>query len=182
MQLADYRVFSQELKDSNSEHQLIGDLLPCPISAIVLDFGLAFQPNLVSYAYNRDDDELNEEDSLEFDAGFGNIIVVENLPVVPREKFEKLEGYCFIEYNTPQEAELDKEKTNRYKLDRAHIFATSGPPPEIKPYTPGENLQHWLTDGKGRDQFVISVGSDTEVLWNDARQVKADPVCKRPSD
>lgn len=69
---------------------------------------------------------------MEFDAGFGNIIVVDNLPVVPREKFEKLEGvirkiysqigvikedglwmpvesdtqktlgYCFIEYNTPQ--------------------------------------------------------------------------------
>lgn len=69
---------------------------------------------------------------MEFDSGFGNIIVVDNLPVVPREKFEKLEGvirkiysqisvikddgfwmpvdpetkktlgYCFIEYNTPQ--------------------------------------------------------------------------------
>lgn len=79
-----------------------------------------------------DDEDLNEEDSLEFDAGFGNIIVVDNLPVVPKEKFEKLEGvvrkiysqigvikesglwmpveedtgktrgYCFIEYNTPQ--------------------------------------------------------------------------------
>ncbi|GJT05849.1 AP2-like ethylene-responsive transcription factor [Tanacetum coccineum] len=36
-----------------------------------------------------------------------------------------------------------------------------------------ENLQHWLTDEKGRDQFVIRVGPDTEVLWNDARQVKA---------
>lgn len=43
-----------------------------------------------------------------------------------------------------------------------------------------ENLQHWLTDEKGRDQFVIRAGSDTEVLWNDARQVKADPVYKRP--
>jgi translation initiation factor 3 subunit B len=64
--------------------------------------------------------------------GFANIIVVDNLPVVPPEKYEKLEnvvrkiysqigvikegglwmpthpetqktyGYCFIEYNTPQ--------------------------------------------------------------------------------
>lgn len=63
--------------------------------------------------------------------GFGNIIIVDNLPVVPREKYEKLEGvirkiygqiglikddglwmpidpetqktsgYCFIEFNTP---------------------------------------------------------------------------------
>ena len=78
------------------------------------------------------DDDLHEEDPLEYDSGFGNIIVVDNLPVVPREKFEKLEGvvrkiysqigvikedglwmpvdsdtqktlgYCFIEYNTPQ--------------------------------------------------------------------------------
>jgi len=73
-----------------------------------------------------------QEENLEFESGFGNIIVVDNLPVVPREKFEKLEGvvrkiysqigvikedglwmpvdpetektlgYCFIEYNTPQ--------------------------------------------------------------------------------
>ncbi|KAL8214149.1 hypothetical protein R6Q57_003598 [Mikania cordata] len=171
-----------------------------------------------------DDDDLIEEDSLEFDAGFGNIIVVDNLPVVPKEKFEKLEGvvrkiysqtgvikenglwmpveedtgktrgYCFIEYNTPQEAELAKEKTHGYKLDRAHIFSVNmfdeidkfmrvpdeWAPPEIKPYTPGENLQCWLTDEKGRDQFVIRAGSDTEVLWNDARQLKADPVYKRP--
>ncbi|KAI3742980.1 hypothetical protein L1987_60681 [Smallanthus sonchifolius] len=171
-----------------------------------------------------DDDDLNEEDSLGFDAGFGNIIVVDNLPVVPKEKYEKLEGvvrkiysqiglikenglwmpveedtgrtrgYCFIEYNTRQEAELAKEKTNGYTLPRAHIFAVNmfdefdkfmevpdeWASPEIRPYTPRENLQRWLTDEKGRDQFVIRAGSDTEVLWNDARQVKADPVYKHP--
>lgn len=79
-----------------------------------------------------DDEDLHQEDPLEFEAGFGNVIVVDNLPVVPPEKFEKLEGvirkiysqigmiregglwmpvnpethktlgYCFIEYNTPQ--------------------------------------------------------------------------------
>lgn len=42
-----------------------------------------------------------------------------------------------------------------------------------------ENLQQWLTDEKARDQFVIRAGSDTEVLWNDARQLKPDPVYKR---
>nr|URM60686.1 CPP family protein [Gymnema sylvestre] len=170
-----------------------------------------------------DDDDLREEEELEFDQGFGNIIVVDNLPVVPREKFEKLEGvirkiysqigiikedglwmpvdpetqktlgYCFIEYNTPQEAELAREKTNGYKLDRSHVFAVNmfedidkyrkvpdeWAPPETKPYTPGENLQQWLTDEKARDQFVIRAGSDTEVLWNDARQLKPDPVYKR---
>jgi len=79
-----------------------------------------------------DDDDAIQEENLEFDSGFGNIIVVDNLPVVPKEKFEKLVtvvrkiysqigaikedglwmpvdpatekslGYCFIEYNTPQ--------------------------------------------------------------------------------
>ncbi|MCI81368.1 eukaryotic translation initiation factor 3 subunit B-like, partial [Trifolium medium] len=33
-----------------------------------------------------------EENSGSLDTGFGNIIVVDNLPVVPKEKFEKLEG------------------------------------------------------------------------------------------
>lgn len=81
---------------------------------------------------DSDDGDLEEEDALEFDTGFGSVIVVDNLPVVPKEKFEKLEGvvrkiygqigvikedglwmpvdpdtqktlgYCFIEYNTPQ--------------------------------------------------------------------------------
>ncbi|TKY74837.1 Eukaryotic translation initiation factor 3 subunit B [Spatholobus suberectus] len=170
-----------------------------------------------------DDEDIYQEDNLEFESGFGNIIVVDNLPVVPKEKFEKLEGvvrkiysqigaikedglwmpvdsetdktlgYCFIEYNTPQEAELAKEKTHGYKLDRAHIFSVSmfddfdrfmkvpneWAPPETNPYVPGENLQHWLTDAKARDQFVIRAGSDTEVLWNDARHLKPDPVYKR---
>lgn len=79
-----------------------------------------------------DDEAVYHDDQLEFDTGFGNIIVVDNLPVVPKSKFEKLEGvvkkiynqlgvikdkglwmpvdpdtsstlgYCFIEFNTPQ--------------------------------------------------------------------------------
>lgn len=42
-----------------------------------------------------------------------------------------------------------------------------------------ENLQQWLTDEKARDQLVIRAGSDTEVLWNDARHLKPEPVYKR---
>lgn len=78
-----------------------------------------------------DEEEENEEDFIEFDNGIGGIIVVDNIPEVPKEKFEKLEnvirkiygqigvikegglwmpvddngrtlGYCFIEFNTPQ--------------------------------------------------------------------------------
>ncbi|KAK4410947.1 Eukaryotic translation initiation factor 3 subunit B [Sesamum angolense] len=188
-----------------------------------LDLGSIRLPPAEDFGIVSDDEDLKEEESLEFEEGFANIIVVDNLPVVPKEKFEKLEGvirkiysqigvikedglwmpvdtetqktlgYCFIEYNTPQEAELAKEKTNGYKLDRSHIFAVNmfddiekfmkvpeeWAPPETKPYTPGENLQKWLTDEKARDQFVIRAGTDTEVLWNDARQSKPELVYKR---
>ncbi|KAH6809358.1 translation initiation factor 3B1 [Perilla frutescens var. frutescens] len=170
-----------------------------------------------------DDDDLQNEYDSEFEEGFGNIIVVDNLPVVAKEKFEKLEGvvrkiysqigiikedglwipvdpdthktlgYCFIEFNTSQEAELAKEKTHGYKLDRSHKFSVymfddidkylkapeEWAPPESKHYTPGENLQKWLTDEKARDQIVIRAGSDTEVLWNDARQSKPELVFKK---
>ncbi|KAG5069162.1 hypothetical protein JHK85_001539 [Glycine max] len=37
-------------------------------------------------------------------------------------------------------------------------------PLETKPYAPG-----------ARDQFVIHAGSDTKVLWNDARHLKPNP-------
>ncbi|KAJ0770166.1 putative eukaryotic translation initiation factor 3 subunit B [Helianthus annuus] len=57
----------------------------------ILCFVYQFVPHLCTWIFS-DDDDLNEEDSLEFNAGFGNIIIVDNLPIVRREKFEKLEG------------------------------------------------------------------------------------------
>ncbi|XP_059651708.1 eukaryotic translation initiation factor 3 subunit B-like [Cornus florida] len=174
------------------------------------------------FGIRSDDEDLNERDSLEFDSGFGNIIVVDNLPIEPKEKFEKLEGvirkiysrygvikdhglwmpvdpntektlgFCFLEFNTPQEAEVAREKTHLRRLDKKHILVANTfddiekfikvPDewgfPETAPYTPRENLQHWLTDAKARDQFVICSGSDTEVFWNDTRHLKAEPVDK----
>ncbi|KAK9051560.1 hypothetical protein SSX86_028187 [Deinandra increscens subsp. villosa] len=193
-------------------------------SRLKFDLSSVILPPGEDFGIESDDEDLYEDESVEFDAGLGSIIVVDNLPVVSRDKFDKLErvvrnkfseigvikenglwmpveeetgktrGYCFIEYNTPHEAELAKEKKNGRKLDKKHIFAVNmfdeidkfmkvpveWIPPETKPYTSGENLQHWLVDKKGRDQFVIRSGSDTEILWNDARQLKADPVYKRP--
>ncbi|GLJ05188.1 hypothetical protein SUGI_0013290 [Cryptomeria japonica] len=196
-------------------HQLNIDFSQVDLDAMQLppgeDFGI------------KSDDEEEQEDSLEFETGFGNVIVVDNLPVVPPEKFEKLEGvvrkifgqigtirdrglwmpvdpetqktkgYCFIEYNTPQEAQTAKDQTNGYKLDKAHIFAVNmfdefekymkvsdeWVPPETKTYSPIENLHLWLTDEKGRDQIVIRAQSDTEVYWNDARQSKPELVYRR---
>ncbi|CAM6084442.1 unnamed protein product [Calypogeia fissa] len=180
-------------------------------------------PEGEDFGIKSDDDDF-EEEILETNTGFGNVVMVDNLPVVAPEKFEKLEGvirkifgqigvirehglwmpreddgngktkgYAFIEYTTPQEAQTAREQTNGYKLDKAHVFAVNmfddfdkylrvpdtWVPPESKPYAPGENMLAWLTDDRGRDQFVIRFGSDTEVYWNDHRQGKPDPVYQR---
>jgi len=203
-------------------HRLGNDIQQLNIDFSNVDLGSIQLPPGEDFGIKSEDEE-EAEDSLEFETGFGNIVVVDNLPVVPPEKFEKLEGvvrkifgqigtirerglwmpihpetqktqgYCFIEYNTPQEAQTAKDQTNGYKLDKSHVFAVNmfddfdkymkvsneWIPPETKSYTPGENLQQWLTDEKGRDQFVIRANTDTEVYWNDPRQLKPELVYRR---
>ncbi|CAA7017463.1 unnamed protein product [Microthlaspi erraticum] len=177
------------------------------------------------FGIESDDDDVAvyHDSQLEFDddIDFGNIIVVDNLPVVPPLKLEKLEGvvrrlynklhvrelwmpldpetnltpgYCFIEFNTPQEAQTAKEKTHGYSLDKSHILAAytldeferltdveeeeEWEAPQTKPYVPCENLQRWLLS-QG-DQLVVRYGTDTEVcLWDDAGKKTLEPVEKR---
>ncbi|KAF8780943.1 hypothetical protein HU200_000908 [Digitaria exilis] len=86
--------------------------------------------------------------------------------ILNNENLPELEmGYA----NTIVEAELAKEEGNGRKLDKSHSLVVNifddferykkvpdeWMPPEIKPYTRGENLQRWITDEKARDQFVI---------------------------
>lgn len=89
-------------------------------------------PCCSSVLCSDDESDLPEEDAHDFDDSFGSVIVVDNLPVVPPEKFDKLEsvvrkiynqigvikeegfwmpvnpetkktlGYCFIEFSTSQ--------------------------------------------------------------------------------
>ncbi|KAJ3697547.1 hypothetical protein LUZ61_001252 [Rhynchospora tenuis] len=185
-----------------------------------IDFDKILLPPGEDFGIKSDDkDILHEEEPQEFETGYGNVIVVDNLPLVSPEKFTKLEGvihkiysqtgvikegglwmplnpdtnmtlgYCFIEFNTAQEAKEAKEKTDGYKLDKSHIFVVDMfddierymnvsdecTPAEIKPYEAGDHLQHWLTDEKARDQFAIRAGT-VEIFWNDARQLRPDPV------
>uniref|UniRef100_A0A0R0LJ67 RRM domain-containing protein n=1 Tax=Glycine max TaxID=3847 RepID=A0A0R0LJ67_SOYBN len=60
------------------------------------------------------------------------------MPVDPET--EKTLGYYFIEYNTPQEAELAKEKTHGMfdDFDRFMKVPNEWAPPETKPYAPGK--------------------------------------------
>ena len=51
--------------------------------------------------------------------------------------------------------------------------------PETKDYQQKENLQEWMLDTRGRDQFAIRFGDDTEIYWNDPKQGKAEDVYRR---
>lgn len=65
------------------------------------NFGLGAAMNFsLQYSYQQvinfafffcSDDDIHVEDPPKYDAGLDNIIVVDNIPVVPQEKFQKLE-------------------------------------------------------------------------------------------
>jgi translation initiation factor 3 subunit B len=100
------------------------------------------------------DDDAEEEEELETETGFGSVIVVDNLPVVPEDKHEKLtnvlrkiysqignvreggifmpkdannmsKGFAFVEFQSPQEAQAARVQTDGYKLDKNHTFKVS---------------------------------------------------------
>jgi translation initiation factor 3 subunit B len=45
-----------------------------------------------------------------------------------------------------------------------------------KEYKPRENLQSWMMDERGRDQYVIRYADETEVYWNDGAHKRSDAV------
>ncbi|KAI3859658.1 hypothetical protein MKX03_031172 [Papaver bracteatum] len=140
------------------------------------------------------------EDSFVVESGFGNVIVVDNLPVVAANKYDKLVRANKKIFGITEENCLWMpaiQRNNKKRLDSSHILAVNSfedfvrfmklaaadecAAPEIKPYTPWENLQQWLNDVKARDQFVIRAGNDTEIFWNDPRQSGPDLVYRRTS-
>ncbi|KAK9824494.1 hypothetical protein WJX72_010811 [[Myrmecia] bisecta] len=169
-----------------------------------------------------EDDEIAEEE-IQTESGFGSVIVVDNLPCVSPEKYEKLLGvvtrlfsrvgtiregglwmptdpetkdslgFAFIEFLTPAEAHAAREQTNGYKLDKSHTFVVNMfddfekylkvtdeyQPPAPKEYVPTDNLLEWMMDRRGRDQFVVRYGDETEVHWHDAARRQPEEVYKR---
>ncbi|EFJ13839.1 hypothetical protein SELMODRAFT_446105 [Selaginella moellendorffii] len=124
---------------------------------------------------------------------FGQMGIIRTL-FMPKDKATgKTSGFAFIEYSSPQEAHTARDQADGYKLDKSHVFMVrmfddidkymkvpeQWVAPEIKSYVPGENLLEWLMDEKGRDQFVIRFGTETEVCWNDARLLKAETAYHR---
>mmetsp|Transcript_26880 Transcript_26880/g.43881 ORF Transcript_26880/g.43881 Transcript_26880/m.43881 type:complete len:667 (-) Transcript_26880:280-2280(-) len=98
-----------------------------------------------------DDDDLGLAPDLQPETGYGCLVIVDNLPVVGQDKYDKLvtvvkkvysqigsirengilmpkdesgktRGFAFIEFSTPEDAKAAVEQTNGYKLDVKHVF------------------------------------------------------------
>lgn len=97
-------------------------------------------------------------------------------------------GFCLVDYQTVEAAELAVKGLQGYKFDKNHPLTVSlyerakqlqtvatgtFQEPEPAPFEEKPNSAAWLEDPNQRDQFVIRQGRETEVLWFDARN---DPV------
>lgn len=97
-------------------------------------------------------------------------------------------GFCFVEYETPEEAKNAIGVLDGYKFDKNHSLTVSPysraeklqnvkegefVEPEPAPFVEKPNSMSWLEDPSQRDQFVIRQGKETIVHWSDA---KSDPV------
>jgi len=170
----------------------------------------------------RSDDE-GDDDEVEAsqDSGFGNIVVIDNIPEVGTDKYERLtkiltkivsgvgsvsqlvhpvdestgvsKGFAFVEYETPDQARSARGALDGYALDKSHTFVCilfddlerlNGVPDEYvappeKEYAPTSDLYDWMGDKRGRDQFAIRYGDETEVMWNDVAQQEPQKVYER---
>lgn len=93
-------------------------------------------------------------------------------------------GFCFVDYETPEEAKNAIGVLDGYKFDKNHIVSVSPyeraeklkdleetefKEPEPAPFVEKPNAMAWLEDSSQRDQFVIRQGEETIVHWFDAR-------------
>ena len=97
-------------------------------------------------------------------------------------------GFCFVEYETPEEAKNAVDVLQGYSFDKKHQLAVASytrakelqslktsdfeapKPPEFQEKP---NAMEWLEDPNQRDSFVLRFQNETVVSWFDARN---DPV------
>jgi translation initiation factor 3 subunit B len=144
-----------------------------------------------------------------FNPDFSSSIIVDNIPAVPAEKVAKLlsvilkvysqnakitesdifmpfndetnttYGFCFIKFNTVDEALHAIKVTQGFAIDKKHSFKVSMysdldkyakipeeyEAPKAPVYNPRPDPISWLTDKQGRDQFVTRYSHETEIMW-----------------
>lgn len=104
-------------------------------------------------------------------------------------------SYCFLEYDTPEQALTACKKFNGLALDKKHTlyvnkltdiehYGREGrvkdeyEPPVIPEFQEQEHLRSWLADPAARDQFVMYRGDNVGVFWNKKKEAP-EPVVDR---
>lgn len=81
-----------------------------------------------------------------------------------------------------EQAAKANKNANGFKLDKSHVLLTNlmadynriinteqdYVEPPLEEFKEQENLKSWMLDEQARDQFVLRVADDTQVLWNNA--------------
>lgn len=93
-------------------------------------------------------------------------------------------GFCFVDYETPEEAKNAIGVLDGYPFDKHHSISVTPynraeklkdmeekefVEPEPAPFVEKPNANAWLEDPSQRDQFVIREGEETVVNWFDAK-------------
>lgn len=91
-------------------------------------------------------------------------------------------GFCFIKFNSAEDAENAIKLTQGFALDKNHSFKVSAyadldkfakisesdAPPSLADFHAKPEVASWLTDEKGRDAFSVRYGKETEIYWANA--------------
>ena len=101
-------------------------------------------------------------------------------------------SFAFIEYSSPESAEIGVENMNGVRLDKAHKFSTNlyseledltsiseefnKPDPQDSKMQ--ENLRSWLLDPRPIDQYCINFSDMTEIYWNEPQR-QPEPLYSR---
>ncbi|OLL26854.1 Eukaryotic translation initiation factor 3 subunit B [Neolecta irregularis DAH-3] len=118
-------------------------------------------------------------------------------PFMPMEEVnskQMSQGFLFLEYENPQQANRAIQELNDHPLDKRHTLKVNlftdvekyanvpdeFEPPQEEPYFEQEHLRSWLADYQGRDQFAMYKGDDVLVAWN-RKNKSPESVVNRPN-
>ncbi|KAI9594495.1 hypothetical protein BDF19DRAFT_445040 [Syncephalis fuscata] len=112
-----------------------------------------------------------------------------HMPMTEKDGKQVSKGFVFIEFETPEMADLAVRQVNNYRMDKQHVLSVHHfddvdkaakvedefQEPEEEEFEEREHLRDWLLDQRARDQFVTYYGDEVAISWNnkkdDAEQV-----------
>ncbi|RKP08839.1 eukaryotic translation initiation factor eIF2A-domain-containing protein [Thamnocephalis sphaerospora] len=106
-----------------------------------------------------------------------------HMPMEEKDGKSVSKGFLFIEFETPEMADLAVRQVNNYRMDKQHVLTVNHfddvdkaaqvedefHEPEEEKFEEREHLRDWLLDQRARDQFITYRGDDVAVFWNNKK-------------